>query len=333
MLGAPKNLRRCGMSPNDIRSDIRQNLAANEPQTRRTDANSTCAINLHAYNESMTTRKPLRPGSVGEPQVSPAQAIPILKTQVAKGEELLASEISGDKYSAWLLVVSNVLERAFGENSPNIRTVTEAGRLPMYPANAPETWWQKHRREVLANQLEKLRALVEVLGLDIPPAEELGSVRDTLVVSGQDTRRIFIVHGHDEKILHETARVLERLSQEVVVLRERPSRGHTIIEKFEEYGSSSAFAVVLLTADDEGRARDSEGLLRRARQNVIFELGYFVGKLGRQRVCVLREPEVEIPSDYSGVIYHDIDSKGHWRYALARELKDAGLNIDLNRMF
>jgi predicted nucleotide-binding protein len=140
------------------------------------------------------------------------------------------------------------------------------------------------------------------------------------------------VHGHAEATLQEVARFLEQIEQEIIVLREQPNRGRTIIEKFEEYGDVG-FAVVLLTPDDRGgpaaATYEEQGL--RSRQNVILELGYFLGRLGRSRVCAMYTEGVEIPSDYSGVLYVPLDSGGAWRLHLARELKAAGFPIDMNK--
>ncbi len=94
-----------------------------------------------------------------------------------------------------------------------------------------------------------------------------------------------------------------------------------------------AFAIVLLTADDRGGIADSQydSQSLRARQNVIFELGYFIGKLGRNRVCALYSEGVEIPSDYSGVLFIKFDEAGAWRLAVAKEIKAAGIDIDMNK--
>jgi predicted nucleotide-binding protein len=89
------------------------------------------------------------------------------------------------------------------------------------------------------------------------------------------------------------------------------------------------FAVVLLTSDDVGGI-DPENLQPRARQNVILEFGYFLGALGRRRVCALKAEGVEVPSDLSGILYIAIDSEGVWRFRLASEIKVAGFDIDLN---
>jgi len=141
-----------------------------------------------------------------------------------------------------------------------------------------------------------------------------------------------LVHGHDEAVLHETARFLEKLAQDIVILREQPHSGRTIIEKFEDY-SDVGFAIVLLTPDDRAGIASAayEEQKPRARQNVIFELGYFIGRLGRNRVCALYRPGGEIPSDYSGVLYVELDERGGWRLELAKEMKAAGLPIDMNK--
>lgn len=143
--------------------------------------------------------------------------------------------------------------------------------------------------------------------------------------------KVFLAHGHDGAATHEIARFLEKARLEVVVLQEQPNAGGTIIEKLCEH-SNVSFAVVLLTADDIGgpAAARSAGQRLRARQNVVLELGFFLGKLGRRRVTVLHRPGVEIPSDYSGVLFIPLDEAGAWRLLLARELKTAGLGVDLN---
>ncbi len=118
-----------------------------------------------------------------------------------------------------------------------------------------------------------------------------------------------------------------------MILHEQPNKGRTIIEKFEAF-ADVRFAVVLLTADDIGGVAASAAANHkpRARQNVILELGYFLGKLGRARVCALWQEGVEIPSDYDGVLYVKLDPDGAWRTHLAHELKEAGLPVDLNRL-
>jgi predicted nucleotide-binding protein len=144
--------------------------------------------------------------------------------------------------------------------------------------------------------------------------------------------KIFVVHGHDEGAREGVARFLEKLGLIAIILAEQPNRGRTIIEKFVDYAGEVGFAVVLLTPDDLGGATADEAQKSRGRQNVIFELGYFVGSLGRGRACLLRKGEVEIPSDLYGVIYTAMDSGNGWKLALAKELKDAGFEFDADKV-
>jgi predicted nucleotide-binding protein len=143
---------------------------------------------------------------------------------------------------------------------------------------------------------------------------------------------IFVVHGHDHAVLHHVVRVLERAtSREVTVLHEQANAGRTILEKFEAHAVAASYAVVLLTGDDEGSAVGGTPKPR-GRQNVIFELGFFFGTLGRQRVAVLLAPGVEQPSDIAGLVYIAIDAAGAWKYELARELDAAGIPVARERI-
>lgn len=133
------------------------------------------------------------------------------------------------------------------------------------------------------------------------------------------TNKCFLIHGQNEVLKLEVARLIEKeLGIEVKILHEQLNRGKTIIEKFEA-NSIVDFAIALWTYDDEGRKKGEEGLIPRARQNVILETGYFFGQLGRSKVIVLLDPEIEIPSDYSGMVY--IPLVGNWKYDLIKEIK------------
>jgi predicted nucleotide-binding protein len=145
--------------------------------------------------------------------------------------------------------------------------------------------------------------------------------------------KVFVVHGHDEAVLQIVARFLEQIGLEAIVLREQPDQGRATIEKFEHYAGQVGFAVVLLTPDDIAGSAAAGVSAARARQNVIFELGYFAGKLGRGRACLLRKGDVEIPSDLYGVIYTDLDAAGGWKLKLVQELKAADLEFDANRLW
>jgi predicted nucleotide-binding protein len=172
------------------------------------------------------------------------------------------------------------------------------------------------------------------------PAEQLETDAPALAATQRRNRlrqvdaakKVFVVHGHDEAAREGTARFLEKLGLEPVILHEQPNIGRTIIEKFEQHGDV-AFVVVLLTNDDSGCVRGNEAASRpRARQNVIFELGYFIGRLGRTHVAALVKGEIEKPSDYDGVVYISMDEAGGWRLQLAREIRAVGLKVDFGNL-
>ena len=143
-------------------------------------------------------------------------------------------------------------------------------------------------------------------------------------------RKVFLVHGHDEAAKQATARFLEKLKLEPIILHEQASEGRTVIEKVEAH-AGVAFAIVLLTPDDIG-SKVGGKLFPRARQNVVLELGYFLGRLGRKHVVALMKGTVERPSDYDGVVYIQMDDAGAWKLEVFKELKAVGLNVDLNNV-
>lgn len=143
---------------------------------------------------------------------------------------------------------------------------------------------------------------------------------------------VFLVHGHDEGAKHGVARFLEQLGVTPVILQEQINRGMTVIEKFEDFAGRAGFAVVLMTPDDYGYPVNSEqDKKHRPRQNVVLELGYFAAKLGRDKTFVLTKGDVEMPSDVLGLVYEAMDRSEGWKMRLARELKAAGFEIDMNR--
>ncbi len=152
--------------------------------------------------------------------------------------------------------------------------------------------------------------------------------------SSGDGASVFIVHGSDTARAERVARLVEAIigGDDVVILHEQPSHGRTLLEKFEQNAAGAGFAVVILTADDEGCAAGSGAVRGRARQNVVFELGFFFGRLGRGRTAVLHAGEIEFPSDMNGLAYIRMDDGGGWKNTLARELKDAGFPVDFERI-
>ena len=261
--------------------------------------------------------------------INPIAGIELLRKQIVAGEQVLNNGADEDEYSTWEMLTRNYLQKAFGRGSSNISSVTDVGKYGAFPMDASNSWWSNHRRTSLRTQLSKLTGLIQLLETE---AELQSDHVVAAAVTPPTGHRIFLVHGHDQGALHETARFLEQLDQEVIVLREQPNNGRTVIEKFEDY-ADVGFAIVLLTPDDRGGTADLSFAKQRqrARQNVIFEFGYFIGRLGRNRVCALYRSDVEIPSDYAGVLYQKFDEQGAWRLQVAKELKAAGFEIDMNK--
>ncbi len=140
--------------------------------------------------------------------------------------------------------------------------------------------------------------------------------------------QVFVVHGRDHQLRDGLTQFLRNLGTEPIVLDEQASGGRTVIEKFEHFAGSSSYAVVLLTPDDIGGLSDaSSPLQERARQNVLFELGFLCGTLGRGRVCLIASPDLELPSDLGGVVYIQLDNHRQWSWQLVREFLGAGLPL------
>jgi len=180
--------------------------------------------------------------------------------------------------------------------------------------------------EDVRSEVRELESVASKLGLS-----ETDLAASVPAVSGRELPaddRVLIVHGRNEEAKEKVARFLMKLQLEPVLLDEQAARGRTLIEKFETQWPV-AFVVVLLTGDDVGGPASEPRKLRpRARQNVIFELGFSIAKLNRERVCALYEEGVELPSDFHGVEYKPLDAAGAWKAKLARELHEAGLRFD-----
>lgn len=147
-----------------------------------------------------------------------------------------------------------------------------------------------------------------------------------------DNTKVFLVHGKDNELKQEVARFITQLHIDPIILHEQPSQGMTIIEKIEQY-SYVGFGIVLYTPCDVGYEKNHEKNKKgRARQNVVFEHGYLIGKLGRSRVCALVKKEVEKPNDISVVVYVSYDENGGWKLEIAKEMRKAGYAIDLNSL-
>lgn len=137
------------------------------------------------------------------------------------------------------------------------------------------------------------------------------------------------MHGHDEALKQEVARLIEKQNIEAIILSEKANKGKTIIEKLEE-NSDVGCAICLFTPDDTGKANKETDYKARARQNVVLEAGFFMGKLGREHVVYIAKDGLEMPSDLQGVVYTNATN---WQVNLLKELKEMGYKVDFNKLF
>lgn len=149
-------------------------------------------------------------------------------------------------------------------------------------------------------------------------------------IKKEKSKDIFIVHGHDDGLVAKVQLFLQKLSLNGIVLHEQANLGKVILEKLEHY-TNVDFAIVLYTPCDLGKAKNDEELKARARQNVVFEHGYLIGKLGRENVAFLVDGNIETPGDISGAVYSSITN--HWQFDILKELKAVGYDVNANDLY
>lgn len=240
---------------------------------------------------------------------------------------------SDPSFEKWRRDTEVAIRYVFGDGSRHVEEFTNLHYSPMiYPVG------DDYIAETFRDGLGQAKSLLESMIDEVrdywkdDPTVDQPNEGGTALKARSD--KVFIVHGRDNAARDAVARLMDQLDINSVILSEQPSEGRTIIEKFEAE-ADVGFAIVLLTPDDEGGLQDSDGDPRpRARQNVVFEMGFFVGKLGRKRVCALKAEDVdlEIPSDYAGVVYVPFGEGRDWRLRLATELLSAGFDVDLNKL-
>lgn len=185
--------------------------------------------------------------------------------------------------------------------------------------------YEEHTKDITTSVFDRVKASLKNKTPEPKTTQQIPAQREL------DLTKIFIVHGQDDLVKTEAARFVERLGFVAVILHEQASSGKTIIEKIES-NTNVGFALVLYTPCDIGSKNGDSELKPRARQNVVFEHGYLIAKLGRQNVCALVKDQIEIPNDISGVVYVPFDKHGAWHIAVAKELRNAGYPVDMNKV-
>lgn len=233
--------------------------------------------------------------------------------------------------------IDGTLTSVFGHNTVEYRRYARATKLDHGPVvmrfeggpldNSSEA--RQYVTEGKAEAIQILQSAIRWLEDEIGDAEE-AAPGDMPHSAAPLSQKIFIVHGHDESARQTVARFIERIGFEAIILSEQANQGRTVIEKIEAH-ADVGFAVVLLTPDDLG-GKTADSLRPRPRQNVLLELGFFIARLGRARVCTLAKGDLEVPTDFAGVVWETLDDAGAWRQALARELKAANYQVDWNKV-
>lgn len=256
--------------------------------------------------------------------------------------EGLRSEVEGLKFrdenqlDACKRRTDMLARRIFGDDSKYLEDLSRIRFYPMvYVGDMTEEDYRPSWNNGKAELLNLINTMIEERVL-FGPALEGGKEAVAHRAEQLMEQSVFIVHGHDEEMKQSVARTLEKLGLTALILHEQPNGGRTVIEKFMDYGQVASFAVVLLSPDDLAyQAQEDPSQARfRARQNVVLELGFFLGKLGRSRVVVVhREADkFEMPSDFAGVLFVPYDRRGTWQYELVRELKGARYQVDANAL-
>jgi len=273
--------------------------------------------------------------------VPPPVSVPLTPERASKAIERLRKRISElesfdpgsirERYDPSVAAlesqISSTLDWIFGTGTTAYYRYSSATSLDTAGINM---MYETPLSEVISGLRKGKDRAIKLLESAILNISEEISEQESVVpepVARSKSRKVFVVHGRNAGPREAVARFLADLNFEPIILHERPNKGRTIITKFQEEADGVGFAIVLLTPDDVGGLAGDDHYPR-ARQNVVFELGYFIGKLGADRVASIVLNGVERPSDFEGVLYIDFDERGAWKMDLVRELDAAGYKID-----
>lgn len=274
-------------------------------------------------------KNPNTPPPRGKPSVTAEHGISLLSAQIKRAEQLLAAQsVNGNDFGSWDNTTRNFVEKAFGENHPNVQGFEYLWAFGNAGWDPDE--WAEHYAKGLRAKITALNGYIEELNVEIQLREPITPPASRSAAT--PSKKVFIVHGHNEAIKYELAHSLGKAGLDVTILHEEPNKGRTLLEKFADHAGEAGFAVVLLTADDVGKAKGTTVENLRARQNVVFELGFFCGLLGRKRVCAVYETGVEWPSDLHGLAYVPYDQGGGWKHKVAKEIDAAGIEVDFRKL-
>lgn len=295
----------------------------------------------HTGEENMANNEASESLPAPKLTVPRAEAAQKIKDRIEEGYDIRNLAIQSDKdlkrarseLTKWHVYNKALLAKLF-DNPSLVEEYQNIGVVGLFIWDSPtfKEMVQSFQQE-MDGYITRLEAILGKLGLIDEQSETLAS-QDSSEQNLSTSREIFVVHGHDEAAREAVARVLERLGLKPIILLEKPNAGLiTIIEKLEQHAANVDFAVVLLTPDDFGGPKEKlDEQKLQARENVIFEFGYFTGKLGRKKVYALYKEGVYFPSDVRGIWFEPMDAGGAWKYKLAQEINQAGIKVDSNAL-
>lgn len=254
------------------------------------------------------------------PTISPELALKRLQKVLDQIPEIRSSGHGSGALSTWLRNAKILLSEWYGQNS---LVYTEFDGIWFSPGVMYAGQPEHEFADAFNSGLEQAKGFLESRINDLRERVEHEELKPGAASFAPDpsSRRIFVVHGHDHGSKEAVARFLAKVDLEPIILHEQADKGKTIIEKFVAHAADAQCTVVILTTDDIASPKiNPEQKELRARQNVVFELGFFVGKLGRERTFALVEKGVALPSDIHGVVYIPLD----WGVALAPRQRTQG---------
>lgn len=259
--------------------------------------------------------------------------------RIAKGREIKEVPINNPQeldsseklYGKWNDFNVELLKRVFTNDALSEEYGQWAGSMVMSLGGKYFSEKVSDFHEKIDEKIHRLESMVERLELIPESASAPQQASKPAPERKIDRNKIFIVHGHDNSAKLEVARFIEKIGFEPIILHEQASESKTIIEKIETYSDVGFGVVIYSPCDVGGKNIDPPELSGRARQNVVFEHGFLIGKLGRSKVCPIVTGSVETPNDISGIVYTSMDSSS-WQIELAKELRAAGYPVDMNNV-
>lgn len=227
---------------------------------------------------------------------------------------------SSEEFVKWRTKTGRLLSKIFGEGSAEHKEFEETKFHVSYLLRSTNP--DAENRRSCHESLQTVKAKLTVYLEELEENEEVnykGMGKDNT-----EYHKVFIVHGHDGELKASVARLLEKQGIDAIILNEKANKGRTIIEKIEEYSEGVGAAVCLFTSDDVM----ADGS-KRARQNVVFETGYFYGKIGRDKTIIIAEDETLNLSDLHGVVYVN---RNNWEVDVLKELREIGYKINMNKL-